>query len=379
MVAIWCAAACNGVFGADIELRTHLDKPRYLAGAPAFLIFEYTNRGPVAVRFDEEDLYCMEPNIETTLHRSIPPVCPDRGVTIIECMGLRTELRPGQTYTFRYLLNGRFDLNQPGTYQLTVFGRDGKSPSKETHALVLEPASDQAVRLAYQPYFAQLDSADDKTRNEAVRVVSGAGAAFVEPSLLLISIDPRNGSYQAWIASEGLARLRTPLACARLAELGLRPDSEHQQQALQYMGQCGTGYVPLLFNLVQRPDQYPATRQFELLAAGEAGAEAAVDRLLHMTFTQESYRESVFLALGRTGSRRAAKAIIDMLPSLAPENIQFAALSALATLTHRQSAQKDFAAKAKEWQQWWVEQDRLTVYDPRDCQGGVVAIVPRAP
>jgi HEAT repeat protein len=172
------------------------------------------------------------------------------------------------------------------------------------------------------------------------------------------------------VADGGLARLKTPAACARLAELADHPELHHQQMAIQQLGRCGDpSYMLFLFRLAERlrssaPDS--ATRQFAVLAAGEAGGEAAIDRLLSLHLLSSAEWETKFYALARTGSERAVKTIIDALPYLHDGTLQYAALQSLATLTHHESKAKDFAAQSEEWKQWWAKPQRKIIYKPRD-------------
>lgn len=353
-------------FGADIDVVVRFDKERHLAGEPVYLIWKYTNNGKAVARFQQEDLYCMEPDIETTsLRPAMPLVFPSGGKTF-DCLSGVRELRPGESHTARYLLNGRFDLNRAGTYELTA--------QKRTLSLVLDRASERDLKAAYEPYFAALNFTDRDARIEALRALAGSGARFTEDALLEVSIDPRSDSHVRSIADDGLARLRTPRACAWLAELATHPELHDQQRAIEYLGQCGDpGYMPLLFGLAERRDVAPATRDFALFAAGEAGGKAAVDHLVGMTLRLGPERDAAFVALGRTGSERAVKAIIDALPSLAAESTRYASLAALRTLTHRESRQSGFEAGAKEWRDWWAAGNR-EIYRARDGSGGVVGI-----
>lgn len=364
-----CAMCCSLASAAGIDVQSRLDKERHLAGEPVYLIIQYTNNGNAVEVLNSPGPYCVEPTLEpTSLRRAVPPVCPDFGFGAANCSSVLRRLRPGETYAAKYLLNSRFDLNEPGTYTLTVSeGAIGEpSWSAKTVSLVLDRASEQELRAVYQPYFAALDSWGSD-RAEAVRVLAGAGASFTQDALLQASLDPRNDLYVQSVADLGLVRLRTRVACARLAELAVL---HRQQQAIVALGQCGDpGYMQLLFNLAATEDHAPATNAFALAAAAEAGGEAAVDRLLNMMLLPD--REAVFLALGRTGSPRAAKAIIDALPSVTVDTTQYVALAALTTLTHRQSKQPNFAARAKEWKDWWTSEGTKQTFGPRDCRGGI--------
>jgi len=166
------------------------------------------------------------------------------------------------------------------------------------------------------------------------------------------------------IANEGLARLRTQAACARLAELADHAELHHQQRAIDQLGQCGDlGYMQFLFRLA---DGDGAMRQFAIFAAAEAGGEAAVDRLLGLRTQGSLERETEFYALGRTGSERAAKAIIDALPYLQDGTVRYAALRSLATLTHHESREDNISAQTQQWNEWWAKSQNRKIYKPRD-------------
>ena len=283
-ITILSAFICAVASAAGIKVESRLDRKRHLAGEPVYLILRYTNDGTAVARFEQQDLYCMEPSLEpTSLRPAVLPVCPDSGRTF-DCLSQVRDLRPGETHVAKYLLNSRFDLNKPGSYDVTEFeGRMFEQPSvKRTVHLVLDRSSERDLRAVYAPYFTALDSTDIDKRIEAVRALAGSGASFAEDTLLQISMDPRNDSYVQSLAARGLARLRTRLACARLAELAVHPELHDQQGAIVALGACGDpGYMTLLFQLAAGRDHEPATNVFALAAAAESGGEAAVDRLLN--------------------------------------------------------------------------------------------------
>jgi len=107
-------------------------------------------------------------------------------------------------------------------------------------------------------------------------------------------------------------------------------------------------------------------RQFAIFAAAEAGGEAAVDRLLGLRTQGSLERETEFYALGRTGSERAAKAIIDALPYLQDGTVRYAALRSLATLTHHESREDNISAQTQQWNEWWAKSQNRKIYKPRD-------------
>ena len=384
---------------AQINVDVHLDKERYLAGEPAYLVWEYTNIGSTPIPFDRFDPYCVEPTIDApSLALASPAVFPYPINGIIDCESLTKPLRPRERYVTKYLLNHRFNLGKAGTYELIVplqseievsgqklpleagsadvfkLSNPGEvgtfSLADSDHGsylkkitLILRAATEEGSKNAYQPYLDVLRTPGRIDRAEAVRALADSQTDFTENTLLQISSDPRNDSYIQSLANEGLARLRTPAGCARLAELAAHPELHHQQRAIEELGQCGDPeYMMFLFGLA---DLDSRQRDFALRAAAEAGGDAAVERLLNLASQGSLVREAALYALGLTGSERAVKALIDALPSL-PDYVKFAALASLRTLTHHESKQRSYDAQVKEWQQWWANPGTKEIYKPRD-------------
>ena len=369
------AIAAASAAAAQINRKVHLDKNKYLAGEPVFVVWEYKNIGAADVPFERFDPYCPEPGIRAPFDFAEPTVFPYPHDGIFDCESVMSALKPGEVYETKFLLNHRFDLSKPGTYNIVVplgtgIGNSvypslaGTRDGTKTLTLVLRRATEAGLRRAYQPYFDVLNSDAYSQKREALRVLADSGARFTETQLLRFSSDPQSGFDSQDFAEEGLARLKTPAACARLAELADHPELHHQQTAIQQLGQCGDPvYMLLLFRIADRDS---TMRQFAILAAGEAGGEAAVDRLLGLHLQNSAEWETKFYALARTGSERAAKAIIDALSYLQDGTLRYAALWSLATLTHRESREKDFAAQSQEWKQWWATSPRKVIYKPRD-------------
>jgi hypothetical protein len=263
------AAACPAA--AQIRAEAHLDKQSYLAGEPVYVIWNFTNLGSTAVPFDRFDPYCPEPDINAPLPFAEPNVFSYPHDGIVDCEFLSAPLTPQETYEKKFLLNHRFDLTKPGEYDFVVSLQTGtvRSGLPEIQKLVLRPSTEAELRSIYQPYFDVLNSDAYSQKREALRVLADSGAKFVETELLRFSSDPRKGMDLQDIANEGLARLRTPAACARLAELADHPELHHQETAIEQLGRCGDpDYMLFLFRLADRDS---AMRQFAILAAGEAG------------------------------------------------------------------------------------------------------------
>jgi hypothetical protein len=364
---------------ARIKAQVYLEKDHYLAGGPVFVVWEYVNVGSTSIPFDKYDPYCPEPGISApSLRFSEPTVFPYPHDGVVDCEFIKGSLKPGETYSTRFLLNHRFDLSKPGTYDLVVplyAGTNGSDRSgskllpgaddgKRKLRLVLQSSSAAELNAAYQPYLDVLRSDANPARREALRVVADSGAKFTETDLLRFSSDPRTGSDLQEIAQEGLARLKTPATCARLAELADQPELHHQQKAIEQLAQCGdSGYMLFLFRLADRDR---AVRDSAILGAGEVGGDAAVERLLSMASQGSLDREKALYALGRTDSERAARSIIESLPLLLDEDSRLAALRSLSTLTHHESKKKGFEAQAQEWKQWWATSQQKHIYKPRD-------------
>lgn len=303
---------------AQIRANVHLSKERFLAGEPVFVIWNYTNSGTTAIAYEISDPYCPEPAIASPrLPFAVPTIFPYPHDGSWDCESQIRTLEPGERIETRFLLNHRFNLNTPGEYHLVIpldrailrarISGGGPAPGINPEVvdirLVLEPASEQALRMAYQPYFEALDSQSPIDLNTAVRVLADSGASFAETALLRFSSDPRIGADVQDVANEGLARLKGPAAFARLAELAANPELHHQQAALIQLAHCGDpGYMNFLFGLAfQQPNAHDfATRDFAMSAAAEVGGERAVDRLLEFISRGSPRKEAALYALGLT-------------------------------------------------------------------------------
>ena len=379
LIALWVLLLFGrlDIASAQIKAQVHLDKDHYLAGEPVFVLWEYKNVGS-SIPFDRFDPYCPEPEVSApSLRFAEPTVFPYPHDGTFDCRSIRGSLNPGKTYTTRFLLNHRFDLSSPGEYDLVVplgTGINGSGDEllpgvySETRklSLVLQPSSEAELRSAYQPYLDALRNDVNAEKREALRVLADSGAKFAETDMLRFSSDPRSGADLQDIAQEGLARLKTPAACARLAELADQPELHHQQKAIEQLARCGDStYMLFLFRLADRDR---AVRDFAILGAGEVGGDAAVDRLLSLASQGSLDREKALYALGRTGSERAARSIIESLPLLQDGASRLAALQSLSILTHYESKKKGFEAQVQEWKQWWATSQKKHIYKPRDWQ-----------
>src|ERR1035438_3420327 len=65
-ITILSAFICAVASAAGIKVESRLDRKRHLAGEPVYLILRYTNDGTAVARFEQQDLYCMEPSLEPT-------------------------------------------------------------------------------------------------------------------------------------------------------------------------------------------------------------------------------------------------------------------------------------------------------------------------
>lgn len=382
----------SAISSAQIRASVRLDKERFLAGEPIFVTWSYANSGATAISYESFDPYCPEPAIASKmLSFAVPSIFPYPHDGPVDCPSQIRTLEPGQRIEIRFLLNHRFNLATPGEYRLVIplDGRlfqarisgdgdaKGISPKVGEVRLVLDPASNEALRSAYQPYLEALDSEGPIDIRTAVHVLADSGASFAETALLRFSSDPRVGSDIQAIANEGLSRLKGPAACARLAELAANPELHHQQAAISQLAHCADpGYTAFLFRLAnQQPvADDSATRDFALSAAAELGGERAVDQLLDLISRGSLRQEAALFAMGLTGSTRGAGAVIDLLPSLETNSSRMAALQALMTLTHHKSRQTTLEGQAAAWKRWWADPQNRKVYNPRDWSAPLTSL-----
>ncbi len=313
---------------------------------------------------------------------------PHRGASLFGCTGggvagscggSAKEIRPGEHYTRRYLLEGPFRLDAPGVYPIRAWhkvdiyaGETGFQvvASQEVVSqfdLTLIGGSEEGLASVYAPMLRDLKSPDPETSWLARSAVVQNPPRLLENVVLALAEDPQTAAASV----SGLAALATPRAKAKLAKLSAEGNPEGiRQMTITALGGLGDpAYCSLMLDIAHEGLEY--SRFIALRAAGYLCGERALPLLMsQLANADHSPRFEAAYALGNTHSREAVRLLISLLLDPNPE-VRRAARDSLATLTHRRSKSDGGPAPAiyLGWASWWASNGATApVYGVDDCK-----------
>jgi hypothetical protein len=401
---------------AQVRTEVRLEKARYIAGEPVFVIVDVTNVGawPLVYR---DGWLIRDPK---TLAISIENGKPDRPLSevlrtctrvvgINEAVGLTHPplLMPGEERSFRFLFTG-YTL-APGRHTLRVSGgamlewaeasyvamvgglisRDFGPPPPQafersttvagarvdrTLDLAIDAGSDEALRAAYAPYLADADGKDPARRLEARRTILMLAPAVVEESVARIAREYANQAYDQTLASDALGKLAVQRTPGTLRQGFLAPaNGMEQARSLWALSVISTADdVPFLEGILSAPDVSSSLKETAALGLGHAGTPEAIAALRQALRSDPALARSIVQALGISRSRLAVPALIAAAENAAPQmlrlpeerggllirgRIEMDLCDALATLTHVrwcEQSDRDRAVLRARWERWWA-------------------------
>lgn len=377
LLMIVVAQAARLAWAGQIRGELYPEKRTYLVGEPVFVVLDLTNPGSQPVWISMSCTW-----LDTRFEAPTAPK-PHRGVSLFGCMGGGTagscgggakEIRRGEHYTRRYLLDGPFRLDAPGVYPIRAWhkvdiyaGETGYQivTSQEVVSefdLTLVDGSEGELASAYAPILRDLNSPDPKTSWLARSAVVQNPPRFLENVVLALAEDPQTAAASV----PALERLATPRAKAKLAELAAAGNPE----AITALGGLGDpAYCSLMLDIAHESHEY--SRFIALRAAGYLCGEKALPILTsQLADTDHSARFEAAYALGNSHSREAAPLLISLLLDPNPQ-VRRAARDSLATLTHRRSKSDGGPAEAihRDWTNWWTSNGATArIYGIDDCK-----------
>ena len=154
--------------------------------------------------------------------------------------------RPGGKYRTRLFLNGPFVLNSPGTYRVRARKSQtiGRPDSNEVLAqlsvvslfeVTLREPQQGELKDAYKAFFKDMKNKNPMIRNFAASAITQNPPIFAEGVISALAVDAITGTARA----EGLGRLGTPTARAKLIEMASSGSEEFRQPAIQALGELG--------------------------------------------------------------------------------------------------------------------------------------------
>jgi len=362
--------------------RFYPEKQQYLVGEPIIVVFEIVNKSPRAIEIAESDC----PSRHQFEVDNAPPRqkmelygCGRKPISL-DCMIGSREIPAGGRSQERVLLEGEFELDSPGKYHVrTMFEQTVHGNENNEIVADLKVDSEFDVRLrapnpgeletAYKPFLHDLRSRDIMVKSLAASAVNQNPPLFAETALLTLSKDPVVSAESI----EGLMRLATPAALARLFEMAsTRSSDDDGQPAIQALGEIGNPQdCQAMLAIASEKKNYTQAEAY--IMAGRICKENAIPTLKGLVGANDSQLLlGIAGGLANTSSRLAVPPLIGML--LDPDrNARQAAADALATLTRRTSnhevGDEDSAKQSYvEWSGWWsVNSTTAPIYSSDQC------------
>jgi len=379
---VFLLAHVNQVSAQQITGRFRPEKEHYLVGEPIFIVFEVVNSTARTVEIAEDNCSSFHQpfKVDSAPTKKQFSLFGCQGGFGGSCAGSWHEVLPGTIYQKRFLLEGPFQLDQPGIYHIRA-NRDEEIRSKETNevvvALNVQSEFDVDLRLpqegelkaAYQPLLNDLQSRDVMVRSLAASAVTQNPPQFTETAILALAED----RVLASASVEGLKNLASPAARAKLLQMSMTSSPENlRQAAIQALGEIGNpDDCQWILDLASQSINYTQIEAY--MAAGRICKDQAIPVLYSLipTADPEPLKGLVF-AFGNTSSRRVVSPLISLLQS-PDQNIRRDVAGTLATLTHRTSKYgiEDIGSALQaygEWLDWWAAYDKTApIYSSDQC------------
>src|SRR6202034_3078254 len=269
-----------------------------------------------------------------------PFVCGRMPISL-DCMVGGSEIPARGKYIKRLFLNGPFSLDSPGTYHVRARSSQsiGRPASKEILAqlsvdsefeVTLRAPQQGKLKKAYKPFFDDVKNKDPMIRNFAASAITQNPPVFAEAAISALAIDAITGTARA----EGLGRLGTPTARAKLIEMASSGSEEFRQPAIQALGELeNPDECQAMLDIGSRNRNY--TQGEAYMYAGRICKQQAIPALLRLLPNADAPLYGYLtVAFANTMSRDAIPPLIGLL---ANEGVRSEAEEALETLTHRKS------------------------------------------
>jgi HEAT repeat protein len=276
-------------------------------------------------------------------------------------------LRPGESYTERFLLNFDHEINTPGDYGVAKNSGLGNPTEGDPHVKLSFRVEEDAIAPSeLQSWLDSLRLDDRRKRFESARTLASIAPPSLEETLLEFINNPEFRRY----AALAFHRLNTPRSMDAMAKLMQGPVTSEQMEAAHYLAQTDNQrWYPLLRDAAEknvRISSYPAD-------AAELGGDKALPMLVDLASSpdREFTGGNAIMAMGSTGSRDAIPVLLDYL--ISPDiNIGDRANYALQLLTHRTAVRdqlhRNRQSESAEWSRWWKREGATAhIYKDTEC------------
>jgi hypothetical protein len=366
----------------QITGRFYPEKRDYLVGEPIIVVFEMVNSTSDTLQIGEGGCYEMSDqfHVDNAASKKKFTLFGCIGGMAGSCMSSTRDISTGGRYEQRLLLEGNFELNSPGSYHIRA-RREQKITRKGVNGLgldlkvdsqfdvLLHEPTEGSLEAAYQPLLNDLNSRDYTARSLAARAITQNPPRFAEPAILAMADD----SITWYTSVEGLKRLGTPAARAKLLEMSSISSAEYRRQpAIAALGEIANADdCQTMLNIAAESKNYTQIEAY--VAAGSICKQEAVTVFSNVIATADPpLVGGLTYALKNTMSREAVSPLIGLLQNL-DVNVRRQAVDALEMLTHREShygvEDADAAIEAyREWSRWWSDNGKTApLYSPNEC------------
>ena len=383
---------------AQVEVAIRTNKAAYLAGEPVFIIATITNTtaSPLTIVVPTPDSCVSAISVVVEgLRRSDLPACSDPETTACSYNGppaSLVEIKPQSSYDIRRLVNLIYELDRPRDYQahvkLDLLYTDKpvlERPSSFEHpayrhanyendvTFTVAEADENALKAAFSPAVADLDSGDFARQWHAQLVLLNLAPAFAEDRILAWA-DRTDLGQEAMAA---LRKLGTKRAIQKLEATAFEsPGRNDQREGVRQAALTQIKYIddqsllPKLFEITGE-DRWQIIRWAAASGAARIGHGDAVPIIREMLTSPDPYIAFAGAeALGDTSSRDAVPVLISAIPSALEDNRLPAIVEALTRLTHRTTPGNAAARMAiyRKWNAWWsAHHGDADIYAPDDC------------
>jgi hypothetical protein len=178
---------------AQLTGSLHLAKSTFAKGEPVFLYLDVMNNGQESAELvigDPDQPFCsgVEINVSTdhTAPGSTCPV-PREAMCTINGQIQKEHLQPGRTYTYRFLVNFRHEINAPGDYRVDAKWIGFMIPTAFENAearLEFRVDPNPVAATEWNPWLEQLRAPESEKRQEAAKVLASLAPPSLEETLL---------------------------------------------------------------------------------------------------------------------------------------------------------------------------------------------------
>jgi hypothetical protein len=364
--------------------RFYAEKQEYSVGEPIIVDFEVVNGSNETAEIDMDNcawLFHQQFEVDGAAPKKTTSIfaCGRQGIAG-DCLGSTREIPVSGRYLKRWLLDGPFELDSPGTYRIRAQVEHEIHRKDSTEILddlriesefdvTLHAPQDGELESAYRPFLNDLNNKDVMVRSFAASAIIQHPPPFAEAAILALADDP-----QLSVASvDGMARLATPAARVKLLQMSSTSSPEYlRQPAIQALNEIGNSDdCQAMLDIGNQSQNWTQGEAF--IVSSRICKGQAIPVLLQLLPKADSPLLSYLAAaFENTGSRNAVPPLISLLDNT-DDNVRRNADAGLATLTHRRSrygiADAESANKSRiEWSNWWAAYGNTApIYGPDQC------------